>query len=38
MPNLLDRHDRKARREEAWLLEAYPGCREYMARVRRRVW
>lgn len=30
--------DRKARREEAWLLEAYPGYREYMARVRRRVW
>lgn len=30
--------DRKARREEAWLLEAYPGYRDYMARVRRRVW
>ena len=30
--------DRKARREEAWLIETYPGYREYMALVRRRVW
>jgi protein-S-isoprenylcysteine O-methyltransferase Ste14 len=29
--------DRKSRREEAWLMEAYPGYAEYRARVKKLI-